>query len=206
MEGDGEGLGGGRIQDLERLVGGLGGFLAQLAKRVRQGATAVAGVAAAIGAIALVLGIWAWHDSVIVVVIVAALCLAAVAAPFFVLRRLKPITAAVEHPDEAARQARDYFAGLRSSPELDELVDQAVGLYKGSGKVRIRGAFQSARLMSSLVESVAPDTNAQPLVAAFHPVRLRTVWLAVLTSWWLALVAMIIATVAVVSLIADAIT
>jgi len=32
------------------------------------------------------------------------------------------------------------------------------------------------------------------------------VWLAVLTSWWLALVAMIIATVAVVSLIADAIT
>lgn len=204
MDGNDQNLGR-RKHDLERLVDGMGGFLAQLAKRVRQGATMVAGLAAALGAVALLLGVWAWHDSAAPLVIVAAICLAAIAAPLFVLRRLKPITEAVEHPDETARQARDYFAALQSTPELNQVVDQALALQKGSGKVRVRGAFKGARLVSSLIGSVAPDPKAQPLVAAFHPTRLRSIWLAVLASWWLAILAMVLAMVSAVAIIADAI-
>lgn len=196
---------GGRKQDLDRLVSGMGAFVTQLAKRVRQGATAVAGLAAAMGVVALILGEWVWHDEPVAAVLVAVVCLPAIVAPLFVLKRLRPITDAVEHPDDATRQARSYFAGLQSTPELDQLVTEAAGLYKSSGKVRLRGGFRAARLVGSLVDSVAPDPKTQPLVAAFAPSRLRSIWLGVLTAWFFAIVAWMLAIVAVVSLIVDAI-
>ncbi len=194
-----------RLDDLDRLVTGLGAFFTQLARRVRQGATAVAGLAAAMGVVALILGEWVWHDEPAAAVLVALVCLPAIAAPLFVLKRLRPITDAVEHPDEAARQARSYFAGLQSTPELNQLVTEAAGLQRASGKVRLRGGFRSVRLISSLVESVAPDPKTQPLVAAFAPSRLRSIWLGVLTAWFFAIVAWTLAIVAAVSLIVESI-
>lgn len=198
--------GGRRLPDVERLVAGLGGFLSQLARRVRQAAMGLAGLAAAIGLVALVLGVWAWHDSVLQLAVLAVICVPAVLAPLFVIRRLKPIAEAVAHPDEAARQARSYFSGLPATPELQELVDEAAGLQRGTGKVRLRGAFRSARLLGSLVEAISPDPRTQPLVAAFHPARLRGIWLAAIASWWLAMVSSVVAIVAAVSLLADAIS
>ncbi len=195
-----------QLPDLERLVTGLGTFLCHLATRVRQGAVVLATMAASVGVVALVLGLWAWHDSVPTLVLLVLVCGPAIAAPIFVVRRLRPITEAVAHPDEAARQARSYFSGLQSTPELDQLVQQAAGMQRSGGKLRLRGAFRSARLLGSLVDSIAPDPRTQPLVAAFSPVRLRSIWLAVLLSWWMAVLASLFAVVAVVTILIDAIS
>src|SRR5690606_22681028 len=117
---------------------GMGGFLTQVARRLRQGATVVATLAAVLGVVALALGLWAWHESTALAVVVAVICVPAIAAPVFVLRRLRPITEAVAHPDEAARQARSYFAGLQSTPELNQLVSEAAAIQRSSGGVRLR--------------------------------------------------------------------
>lgn len=194
-----------QLPDLERLVAGLGSFLCHLARRVRQVAIVLATMAASVGVVALVLGVWAWHDSIPTLVLLALICGPAIAAPLFVVRRVSPLTEAVAHPDEAARQARSYFAGLQSTPELDRLVKEAAGMQRSGGKLRLRGAFRSARLLGSLVDSIAPDPRTQPLVAAFSPVRLRSIWLAVLVSWWMAVLASLFAVVAAVTILIDAV-
>lgn len=194
------------VDDLERLVNGMGGFVGQLAKRIRQLSFAVAMVACAVGACALILSLIAWRESAGLLVVAVVVCVAAILAPVFVLRRLKPITEAVAHPDETVRQARSYFSGVQSTPELSALVDEAIGLHRSQGKVRLRGLVRSTRLVGSLVDSVAPDPKAQPLIAAFQPSRLRVLWLAVITAWWLAIVSSCIAAVAAVYIVVDSIT
>lgn len=193
------------VDDLERLAGTLGTFVAQVAVRIRQAALVVASLAGAAGLVALVLGFWAWHDDTATLVLVALVCVPAALTPVFAYRRLKPIAEAVAHPDETARQARSYFAGLHGSPELDQLVQQAAGLSRAGRGMRLRGLYRSTRLLGSVIGSVAPDPRTQPLVAAFQPTRLRSIWLAVLWSWWLWMLAFAIAVVATANLLVDAV-
>jgi hypothetical protein len=197
--------GGRRLEDLERLVNGMGGFLTQVATRVRQAANLVAGLAAGIGIVGLALGVWAWNDSVPVLVVVLVICVPAVLAPVFVVRRLKPVTEAVAHPDEAARQARDYFSGLHSSPELNELVREAASLQGAKGGIRLRNAVRGLRLTTSMMEAMAPDPVSQPLVAALRPSHLRAVWSAVVMAWVFGILASLVGIVAAAALAAEAI-
>ena len=206
MDGTNPPAGAGRLEDLERLVNGMGGFVGQLAKRIRQVAFAVAIVACAIGAVALLLSVIAWRDSASVLVVAVIVCAAAIVTPLFVIKRVGPMAEAVAHPDETVRQARSYFSAVQSTPELSALVDEAVGLQRSQGKVRLRGLVRSSRLVGSLVESVAPAPKAQPLIAAFQPSRLRTLWLSVIAAWWLAIVTSCIAAVAAVYIVVDSIT
>lgn len=193
------------VDDVERLASGMGTFLAQVAVRIRQAALVVTGLAGVAGAVALVLAIWAWHDDTATLVVAALICVPAALTPVFAYRRLRPIAEAVAHPDETARQARSYFAGLHGSPELDQLVHEAAGLQRAGRKMRLRSLVRSTRLLGSVIGSIAPDPRTQPLVAAFQPTRLRSIWLAVLVSWWLWILALTVAVVATFSLFVDAV-
>jgi hypothetical protein len=107
---------------------------------------------------------------------------------------------AVANPEQAAQQVRSYVSSLQAGPELEELIQRA-----STEKGRVRGLYRTSRFVGSLVSRVSPDPDEQPLLAAFHPVRLRALWLAVIVTWWLWFVSVLLATVAVFQLAIDAV-
>ena len=60
--------------------------------------------------------------------------------------------------------------------------------------------------MGSVLGRVRPDPATQPLLAAFTPTNLRTVWLGVIVSWWLWFVALFMAIAAAFTLAVDIVT
>ena len=192
--------------EIERLASGMGTWLPRMARRARQAVLVVAGFAGLTGVVALVLGLAAWHDPVGEAVVVLVVTLPAVAAPVMTARKLRPLTAAVAQPDETARQARAYFATATRSVELDELVTRAASVHQKGDKVRLGGIWRTSRLVGSVLGRVRPDPATQPLLAAFTPTNLRTVWLGVIVSWWLWFVALFMAIAAAFTLAVDVVT
>ncbi|GAC56035.1 hypothetical protein GOHSU_02_01810 [Gordonia hirsuta DSM 44140 = NBRC 16056] len=156
---------------------------------------AIASVAALIGLVAMVAGVLAWRHAEhwrlpVGVIVVVLLCLPAVALPFLVHRRLAPITRAIEHPEHLARQAVDYVGDVRSGTELKDLAGLATG-----GRTsfwRLGSLWQATRLITALTARVTPDAQRQPLLAAFMPVSLRTLWLALIVTLWALAVAVVV--------------
>jgi hypothetical protein len=181
-------------------VGAVGSWLAGLATSTCRLATVLAVAAGVTGATALLLGVLAWRDSLPAVVVVVLVGGAAVAAPWYVARRIRPMAEAVANPEQAAQQVRSYVSSLQAGPELEELIQRA-----STEKGRVRGLYRTSRFVGSLVSRVSPDPDEQPLLAAFHPVRLRALWLAVIVTWWLWFVSVLLATVAVFQLAIDAV-
>lgn len=156
---------------------------------------AIATLAALLGAVAMVVGALSWQHAdqwrlPLGVMIVVLLCLPAVSLPFVVHRRLAPLTRAIEHPENLARQARDYASDVRSGTELKELAALAG---TGPGQLwRPRSLWQLARLITSLTARVTPDADRQPLLAAFMPVYLKTLWFALIVTAWAVVVAVVV--------------
>jgi hypothetical protein len=192
--------------ELERVATGMATWLPRMARRARQAVLVVAAFAGLTGTVALVLGVTAWHDSVAQAMAVLVVTLPAVVAPVMTARRMRPLTAAVAHPDETARQARSYFATATRSVELDELVARAATIHQAGDKVRLGGIWRTSRLVGAVIGRVRPDPDIQPLLAAFSPTNLRAVWLGVIVSWWLWLVALFVALAAGSALTVDLVT
>ncbi|MEO6629227.1 MAG: hypothetical protein ABIP03_11745 [Aquihabitans sp.] len=187
--------------DLERLVSGLGSWLASFARRSRQLILLVAGLASGAGLLAMALAVAAWHDPASVGVMVAILCLPAVLAPVVVARRIRPLSKAAADPTETTRQAREYFASLRPSSELSSLITKASDLHRGGPKLGVRSIWKTSKLVGQLVQNVTPDPVRQPLLAAFEPERLRKVWTSLFVAGWLWFAAVLVSFVAAFALI-----
>lgn len=148
----------------------------------------IATLAALVGGVAMVVGILSWRHAdhwrlPLGVIIVILLCLPAVTLPFLVHRRLAPITRAVEHPEALARQAVDYVGDVRAGTELADLASIA----GGGGPTafwRIGSLVHATRLLAAFTSRVTPDAGRQPLLAAFMPVYLKTLWLVLLVTLW----------------------
>lgn len=161
----------------------------------------LAGLAALLGLLAMVVGVASWRHAdqwhlPLGVIVVVVLCLPAVTLPFVVHRRLAPLTRAIERPDALAGQARDYVSDVRTGTELSDLAAIAG---KPSRVWRPRSLWQMTQLVGAFTMRVTPDSRRHPLLAAFMPVYLKTLWLVVIICAWALVVAVV---VLVVSLLA----
>ncbi|MFZ2511933.1 MAG: hypothetical protein WAW85_12710 [Gordonia sp. (in: high G+C Gram-positive bacteria)] len=165
----------------------------------------LATLAALIGLLAMVVGVLSWQHAdqwriPFGVVIVMLLCLPAVTLPFLVHRRLAPITRAIEHPDALARQALDYVGDVRSGTELTDLAAIAT---RGPSRVwRIGSLLDATKLVFAFTSRVTPDSDRQPLLAAFMPVYLKTLWLVLLVTLWSLAVAVLVLVGSLISVLA----
>jgi hypothetical protein len=166
------------------------------------------------GLAGLVLGLWAWHGSLLAVVVVLVLTLPAVLLPTYAARRIGALLASAAHPRELVDQTRDLLRGLRSSAELKELAGLAGRIRSGGtagtgrgaaagaprrGVVRrVRTGLRWTRLASAVVGQATPDPERHDRLVPLAPERLRATWLGTLWGLWASLVA---AAVAVVSLL-----
>ncbi|UQE76675.1 hypothetical protein MYK68_09000 [Gordonia sp. PP30] len=156
---------------------------------------AIAALAALLGVIAMAVGIVTWRHAdqwrlPIGVMIVILLCLPAVALPIVAHRRLAPLTRAIERPDNLARQARDYAADVRSGTELSDLASLAADA--PTTLWRPGTLWRMARLVGAFTARVTPDAERQPLLAAFMPVYLKTLWLVLVVTVWALGVAVVV--------------
>lgn len=194
---------------LARLAADDGGQLARGIGWLRRAIRAVAFLAGATGVAALLLGLAAWGGSIVGAVVVIAVCAPAVAAPAYVARRTTALAAAASHPKEAAEQARDLVLRVRSSAELTALARQLRrrdAIAAGSAPRRRLGrGLGVLRLASTVVGQARPDPQRHPLLVPFRPERLRATWLAVIVSLWAWLATIVLALVAAVALLAQAI-
>ena len=188
-----------------RVVDGMAKWLPKFARRVHQVVLVMSWLAGLTGAAALLVGLWAWHNPMAEAALPLIFTLPAVVAPALAARRIRPLAAAVGQPEETARQARSYFAGLTSSPELDELIRRAAASRGRGESIKLGGAWRTSRLLGKVIGKVNPDPTTQPLLAAVTPANLRVAWTWVIVSWWAWLVAMIVGFAAVTSLAVDAI-
>lgn len=155
------------------------------------------------GLAALLVGLAATRRSTVLMVIVAVLCLPAVLAPLYVIRRTRALARAASHPRELAGQARDLVGQVRDSAELRTLARRVTGDAgpragtggAGRGTSRLRGTWQVARLASTVVGQAQPDDKQHSLLVAFTPERLRRTWFAATISvmaWPVAAIVLVI--------------
>lgn len=154
----------------------------------------IAALAASLGLLAMTVGVLSWRHAdqwrvPVGILIVVLLCLPAVLLPVLVHRRLAPLTRAIERPDHLTAQARDYIADVRSGTELADIAALASG---PTSIWRPRSLWQAARLVGSFTGRITPDSTRQPLLAAFMPVYLRTLWLVVIVTAWALVVATVV--------------
>ncbi len=198
------------VVELEQeLASGGGDRLARYTRRAAKVVTALAVLIVATGLLGLVLGLAAWHGSVVGIVLVLLLCLPAVVLPIYVSRRAKALAEAAGHPKELAAQARDLMGQVRTSPELRSLATQVrqrrLAAAAGGGRLRkVRGAFGLARLASTVVGQAEPDPVRHRLVQPFGPERLRNTWAAATWSVWAAGTSAVVAVVSAVALLVRA--
>ena len=191
--------------DLQRLVTGLGEWVSRFARALRRAVVVVAVILAGTAVVALALGLWAWGDTPLGVLVVLVLTLPGVAAPVVSARRTRALAAAAADPAATTQQARSLFARVRSGTELSTLVDRALTLERGSGRT-IRGLWRAGRALGAVVASVRPDPETEPLLLAFEPVRLRSTWWFLLASIWMWLVSLTLCFVAGLSVAIDLVT
>ncbi len=153
---------------------------------------AIATLAALIGLVAMIVGAASWQHAdqwriPLGVIIVILLCLPAVALPFLVHRRLAPLTRAIEHPENLLHQAKDYVGDVRSNTELSDLAAIATS---GRGQLwKVGNLWSATKLITAFTSRVTPDAKRQPLLAAFMPVYLKTLWFSLIVTMWAVVVA-----------------
>jgi len=187
------------------LATGDGARLGRYARRACMAVRALAAVVVITGLLALVVGLAAWRESTIALVIVVVLCLPAIAAPIYVARSAARLADAAAHPRQVASQAQQLVGRVRQSAELRTLAERVVSRrssehrspISGGGPGRVRGAVQLAKLASTVVGQAQPDPEQHPLLVSFTPDRLARTWSAVgiaLWGWTVAAVVLLVST------------
>jgi hypothetical protein len=158
--------------------------------------------AAATGLFALVLGFWAWHSSLPGAAIAVIGGGATLAVAIYVLIRIRAMAVAIKHPTESLAQAQDLVLRAKGSPELHKLAGRvrARKAAKAAGLSRMRRAFTTGKLISSVIGLASPDPVEHRNLVPFRPDRLKFLWLAILVGLWAWLISAVIASLAFLSL------
>lgn len=181
--------------------------LARYLRRARTGARILTALALVIGVAGLLLGLLVWGSTTEGIVVVVLLSIPGVIGPVMLARRVTALVRAVAHPDQVATQARDLVGQVRSSPELDQLVTSLGGLRgeagpgTGRGMGRFGKGLRVARLGSQVVGQAKPDRSRHPLLMAFTPDRLGSLWRWFWVSLWGAPLSAFLAFAALVTLL-----
>ena len=172
------------------------------AKSMRWLILGLAVAAALLGVAALVVGVLAWHGYdhwhlPLGILIVVVACLPAVLLPFWVHKRTVPLTQAVEHPKDLLAQAHLYAANFKTNADLSAFTSVA----KKKGRFRPTNLWKMTKALAVTTERVQPNMQTEPLLAAFMPTYLKTLWLIVLTTGWSLLGAVAVLIVSAIALI-----
>ncbi len=191
---------------------------------IHRSVQAICPAAGTTGAIALVLGVWAWHRSLPGAAIAVLGGGAALGAAAYVWVRTRALATAVGHPAEALTQAQDLVRRATGSAELHQLATavrsrKAVKAVTKAGKAskaskaskavkvtkvaklgRARRALRTGRLISSVIGLASPDPERHRYLIPLTPERLRALWLAIVVGLWAWLVSAAIAAVALLTL------
>lgn len=161
--------------------------------------------AAGTGLTALVLGVWAWRNTLPGAVLALAGGGVALAVAVYVLIRVRALAQAVKHPTETLAQAQDLVLRAKGSPELHKLAGavrsrKAAKAAKVAKVGRARRAMRTGRLISSVIGLASPDPERHAYLVPFTPDRVRNLWLAILVGLWAWLISAVIASLAFLSL------
>lgn len=158
--------------------------------------------AAATGAVALLLGVWAWHESLPGSAVAVAGGGVTVVVAVYVLIRIRALAQAVRHPADTLAQAQDLVLRAKGSPELHQLARTVVArrTAKAAGLGRFRRALSTGRLVSRVIGLASPDPVQHAYLVPFTPERLKNLWLAVLLGLWAWLISAAIASLALLTL------
>lgn len=160
-----------------------------------------------LGVIALILVVVAFRSTPVVLAVLVVLALPAIVGPLVALRLTSRLAAAIRQPDQVVAQARDLVAQVTDSTELRELAGILGGRRAPEGPIvvrrgRIRRAFGTARLASTVVGQAQPDAKRHPLLLPFTPEKVGRLFSSLAWTWWglwLAPLLIVIAGVALVS-------
>jgi len=161
--------------------------------------------AGATGLVALVLGVWAWRNTLPGAGIAFVCGGVTLAVAVYVLIRVGALAAAIKHPAETLAQAQDLVLRAKGSPELHQLAGavrtrQSRKAAKAAGVGRARRALNSGRLISRVIGLASPDPERHRYLVPFTPDRLKDLWLAILVGLWAWLVSAAVASLAFLSL------
>jgi hypothetical protein len=161
--------------------------------------------AGATGLVALLLGGWAWRNTLpgAVLALVGGGVTLGVAA--YVLVRIRALALAVRHPADTLAQAQDLVLRAKGSPELHKLAGtvrtrRGAKAAKAAGIGRARRALRTGKLISSVIGLASPDPERHGYLIPFTPDRVRNLWLAILFGLWAWLISAVIASMAFLSL------
>ncbi|MFT3899547.1 MAG: hypothetical protein QM728_04770 [Gordonia sp. (in: high G+C Gram-positive bacteria)] len=159
--------------------------------------------AALLGIAAIVVGVAAWHGFShwhlpIGILIVVLACLPAVLLPLWVHKRTLPLTQAIEHPKDLLAQAHLYATNFTSNADLSAFTSVA----KRKHRFRPTNLWKMTKALAVTTERVQPSMDTEPLLAAFMPVYLKTLWVIVLVTAWALVAALVVLVVSVIALVA----
>lgn len=158
-------------------------------------------LASAGSVVALVLGLLAWHDAILPVVLVVVATVPGVVAPHVLRRRISALVETATHPSEAASQARDLIGRIRPSGEARQKVDHLRAAAAMRHRGRIRAAVGVARATSGVLGLVEPDPERHRLLLPLKPERIATLSAWAWAAFWGPAVAGIVAVAAAVALV-----
>ncbi|MFT4201786.1 hypothetical protein [Gordonia sp. (in: high G+C Gram-positive bacteria)] len=173
------------------------------AKGMRWLIIGIVAAAALLGLTALVVGIIAWHGydhwhlPVGILVVILA-CLPAILLPFWVHKRTLPLTDAIQNPKDLLAQAHLYAANFTTRADLSAFTSVA----KKKGRFRPTHLWKMTKALAVTTERVQPSMQTEPLLAAFMPVYLKTLWVIVLITGWALVAAIAVLVISVIALVA----
>jgi hypothetical protein len=161
--------------------------------------------AGATGLVALVLGVWAWRNTLPGALVAFVGGGVTLAVALYVLVRIRALARAVKHPADTLAQAQDLVMRAKGSPELHKLAGtvrtrKAAKAAKAAGIGRARRALRTGKLISSVIGLASPDPERHAYLVPFTPDRMRNLWLATLFGLWAWLISAVIASMAFLSL------
>ena len=160
-------------------------------------------VAAALtGLVALLLGVWAWHNSLPGAAVAILAGVPTIYVALYVLVRTRALARAVKQPARAVAQAQDLVIRAKGSPELHQLARRVAsgGTKRQPGVGRLRRALRSGQLISAVIGLAGPDPKEHDLLVPFTPARLKMLWLAITVGLWAWLISAVMASLAFLSL------
>jgi hypothetical protein len=149
--------------------------------------------------LALVLGLLAWHDSIVGIVLVVLVAATGVVAPQVLRRRLVALVETATHPAEAAAQARDLIRRIRPDGEARQKVDQLRTAAAMRHRGRVRAALGMARATSGVLGLVEPDPERHRLLLPLRPERIASLSAWAWAAFWGPLAAFVLAVAALVT-------
>lgn len=157
------------------------------------------------GLIALAMGLAAWHEplSALVVIVLVAPC---IVAPQVLRRRIRDLVQTVTHPAEAAAQARDLVGRVRPGGELRQQVDRLQAAAADHRRGRLRAAFGVAKATSGVLALAEPDPERHQLLLPLRPEKVAWLSTWAVATFWGAMVAGLVTTAAVITLLGRAIS